>query len=281
MSVRRATPRRRHRRLLPLSPGEAPLCFAAPQRATYLHSLFNHPPGAAGTAWASYGHPGACRGFHDRLRSPHVLSARPPVAKSGGRAMKSPFPNLPPVILASASPRRVELLGQLGLAFDVIPAEVEELHQEHMTVREVSLLNASRKARSVAKRFPDHLVVGADTLVALGTRLYGKPVDEADAFRMLRELAGQTHQVVTGVCLQHRRGHREQLFAEVTAVTFRPLADEQIEAYLTATRPFDKAGAYAIQERGGDLVANVEGSYSNVVGLPLERLRRELAAWVD
>jgi len=182
-----------------------------------------------------------------------------------------------PLILASASPRRQELLRRLRVEFEVWPAGVEELHQEQLTARELSLLNAYRKARAVAKQFPDHTVLGADTLVSLGPRLYGKPTDLPDAARMLRELGGNTHQVVTGVCLLHLRAHRETLFAETTEVTFRPLSPEQIEAYLLAVKPLDKAGAYAIQERGGDLIADVSGSYSNVIGLPLERLREELS----
>jgi septum formation protein len=181
-----------------------------------------------------------------------------------------------PLILAAASPRRQELLRQLRIPFEVWPAGVEELHQEQLTARELSLLNAYRKARAVAKKFPDHTVLGADTLVNLGSRLFGKPSGLSDAARMLRDLGGQTHQVVTGVCLLRLRAHDETLFAETTEVTFRPLTQAQIEAYLLAVNPLDKAGAYAIQERGGDLVANVSGSYSNVIGLPLERLREEL-----
>lgn len=185
----------------------------------------------------------------------------------------------PLVILASASPRRQDLLRELGVAFEVVPAAVEELHHEALTARELCLINACRKARRVAKRFPDHVVLGADTLVSLDTRLYGKPADLAEATRMLRELAGQTHRVVTGVCLLQLRRHRESLFAETTAVTFRPLSEEQVVDYLKVINPLDKAGAYAVQERGGDIISDLNGSYSNVVGLPLERLAVELRAW--
>ena len=181
-----------------------------------------------------------------------------------------------PLILASASPRREELLRGLGIDFAVCPARVAEVHQEQLTARELSLLNAFRKARDVARQFPDQQVLGADTLVSLGPRLYGKPRDLGEAARMLRELAGRTHQVVTGVCLLHWRARRQRLFAEVTDVVFSPLTAGQIEAYLAAVNPLDKAGAYAIQERGSDLVAGIVGSYSNVVGLPLERLQEEL-----
>lgn len=186
---------------------------------------------------------------------------------------------LPPSILASASPRRRELLAQLGIAFEVVPGNADEVEQGPLTAREVCLLNAHRKARVVAKRHPDHLIIGADTVVALGTRLFGKPRDAADAMAMLEQLSGRTHQVFTGVCLLHLRRHRERLFAEMTHVTFRPLTDEVIHAYVTAVNTLDKAGAYAIQERGGEIVANIVGSYSNVVGLPIETLQAELEAW--
>lgn len=162
-----------------------------------------------------------------------------------------------------------------------MPAEVPELHDEALTARELSLLNAHRKTRAVAKRYPDRVVLGADTLVARDTRLYGKPADLADARRMLAELAGRTHQVVTGVCLLRWRGHRERLFAETTDVTFRDLDRAQIDAYLARIHPLDKAGAYAIQDHGDHLVAEIAGSYSNVVGLPVERVLEVLRSWEE
>src|SRR6266567_293795 len=130
---------------------------------------------------------------------------------------------LPPLILASASPRRVELLRQLSMDFKVIHSDAPEIHHDQLTGREVSQLNAYRKARAVAKKFPDALVLGADTLVYLDNLLFGKPASLDDAQRMLQQLQGRTHQVVTGVCLLHLRGHRDRLFAESTHVTFRQL----------------------------------------------------------
>lgn len=186
---------------------------------------------------------------------------------------------LPPLILASASPRRAELLRGLKLNFTVLTSAAEEAHHEDFTARELCLFNAYRKARAVAKQHPQALVLGADTLVYLGTTLYGKPTDMADAHRMLRELAGHTHQVVTGVCLLHLAKHRCRLFAETTNVTFKPLTDAQIATYLAAIQPLDKAGAYAIQDHGDQIVARVNGSFSNVVGLPVERVKHELASW--
>ena len=185
----------------------------------------------------------------------------------------------PALILASASPRRAELLRELGVQFAVEPSYATELHSEHLTARELAQLNAHRKARSVAKRHPDALVLGADTVVVLGTALYGKPRDRKDAARMLGELEGRTHQVVTGICLIHLRDHRERLLAERTDVRFRPLSQTDIGRYLDRIDPLDKAGAYAIQEFGELLVEEISGSYTNVVGLPVERLEAELRAW--
>lgn len=186
-----------------------------------------------------------------------------------------------PLVLASASPRRQELLRQCGVQFDTLPAAVAECDHEHLTVAEVCLLNAHRKARAVAKRCPDRLVLAADTLVALGARRFGKPADHAEAFRMLSQLAGQAHEVVTGVCLLELRHHRERLFAETTVVEFKPLREEQINTYLSLINPLDKAGAYAIQEHGERIVAGIRGSYTNVIGLPVERLLDELQAWAS
>ena len=136
--------------------------------------------------------------------------------------MRAALKDLPPLILASASPRRVELLRQLSLDFKVVPADVAEIHHEQMTARELSQVNAYRKARAVAKKFPDALVLAADTLVYLETALFGKPATLEEAYQMLEQLQGRTHQVVTGICLLHLRHHRQAVFAESTAVTFHP-----------------------------------------------------------
>lgn len=185
----------------------------------------------------------------------------------------------PWLILASASPRRAELLRQLGIEFKVVPSTVPEIHHDELTAQEVCQINAYRKARSVAKRFPDTLVLAADTLVYQDTVLFGKPTSLEEAYEMLGELQGRTHNVVTAICLLHLREHRQKIFSENTAVTFRPLDAVKIRRYLTRVNPLDKAGAYAIQEEGDLIVEKIAGSYTNVVGLPLERLRGELAAW--
>ena len=187
--------------------------------------------------------------------------------------------NLPPLILASASPRRAELMRQLRFEFHVVASEATELHHEQLIATEISQVNAYRKARAVAERFPDALVIGADTLVYLVSQLFGKPADLAEAQRMLTQLQGRTHQVITGVCLIHLRSHRQKVFAVSTEVTFHSLNARQIRDYLARISPLDKAGAYAIQEHGDLIVKNISGSFSNVMGLPIERVREELARW--
>jgi septum formation protein len=195
--------------------------------------------------------------------------------------MGATFEDMPPLILASASPRRSELLRQLQMNFEVVPSEAAEIIDEQLTVREAAQLNAYRKARAVAKKHPDALVLGADTLVCLETKLFGKPASYDQAYAMLESLQGRTHQVVTALCLIHLRRHRQRLFAEATEVTFRPLDAVKIQRYLNKVSPLDKAGAYAIQESGDLIVESIAGSYSNVVGLPLERLRDEFRAWAE
>ena len=186
---------------------------------------------------------------------------------------------LPPLILASASPRRSELLSGLGLEFSIVKGTVPEITPEHLTPAETAEVNAYRKARAAAKQNPDSLVLGADTVVSLGTAVFGKPADMADAEQTLARLQGRTHQVITGVCLIHLRAHRQRLFAVTTTVTFRTLHAGQIRRYLSRTHPLDKAGGYAIQEEGDLIVKGISGSFSNVVGLPVERLREELLRW--
>ena len=186
---------------------------------------------------------------------------------------------LPPLILASASPRRADLLRLLEVDFKILPGNIDEVAHDHLTPLEVCQLNAHRKARTVAKKIPDSLVLGADTLVFLNNEIFGKPRSFREAEKMLIRLQGRTHQVVTGVCLMHLRSHREKIFAVSTDVLFHPLNKKQISAYLKKIHPLNKAGAYAIQDWGELIIAEISGSFSNVVGLPVEKLREELAAW--
>ncbi len=160
-----------------------------------------------------------------------------------------------------------------------MPSAATEVQHEQLTARELCQLNAYRKARAVAKKIPDALVLGADTLVYLDSRRFGKPASLEEAESMIEQLQGRTHQVVTGVCLVHLRRFRQRIFAETTQVTFRRLEPKQIRYYLGAVHPLDKAGAYAIQEKGDLIVEKISGSFSNVVGLPVERLQTELEGW--
>ena len=175
-----------------------------------------------------------------------------------------------PLILASASPRRRELLAQAGFVFEVIAADVPEIRQPGEDPIHFVTRLAREKAESVIAREgvpPDAIVLGADTVVVVDEEVLGKPGDAADAARMLRLLSGQTHQVITGVCLA--KGRERQRAAEVTFVRFATLSDEEIDAYIATGEPLDKAGAYAIQGRAGRWVPRIHGCYFNVVGLPL------------
>lgn len=189
--------------------------------------------------------------------------------------------NLPEIVLASASPRREDLLRETGLNCRVIVSHAEEATHEYLTPRELAQLNAYRKARVVAKRYPDSLVLGGDTIVCLGMRVFGKPSTQEEAIQMLTRLQGKTHQVITGICLLQLRRHRQRLLAESTDVTFRPLDETQILRYLNLIDPLDKAGAYAIQQSGELIVECIEGSLNNVIGLPTELLMSELERWPD
>ena len=177
------------------------------------------------------------------------------------------------LILASASPRRRELLSLTGLPFTVMAGNGEEIMSTEDPARAVSELSR-QKAEAVLLRAEDgDTVIGADTVVALEGRILGKPADEADAFRMLRMLQGRDHAVYTGVTiLKKNSGTAPVTFAERTAVHVLPMSDEEIRAYIATGEPMDKAGAYGIQGRFAVYVAGIEGDYQNVVGLPVSRL---------
>ena len=183
------------------------------------------------------------------------------------------------LILASQSPRRQVLLLQLGVRFRVVTAEVAEEHGRGRAARGICRRNALAKARAVAADFTKATVLGADTLVHMGDELFGKPASLAEARRMLGRLSGGIHQVTTACALVG--GPRQKVFSVTTRVTFRELSARQINAYLRAVPVLDKAGAYAVQEKGEWIVEALHGSFTNVVGLPVERLAVELAAWFD
>jgi septum formation protein len=171
-------------------------------------------------------------------------------------------------VLASASPRRRELLSRLGIAFVVVPSEIEERMEGSPSVESVARL-AVAKARAVAERVGEGVVLGADTVVVIDGVALGKPMGAEDARAMLRRLRGRVHEVITGVAVMEARTVRTESTAVVTRVAMADVGDDVIEAYVASGEPFDKAGGYAIQGGGAALVLGFVGSYSNVVGLPL------------
>ena len=177
------------------------------------------------------------------------------------------------LILASNSPRRRELLAGLGIPFEVrVLSDIDESFPANLPVSETALYIASRKAEAYKTHITDNeLIITADTVVIVDNEILGKPVDEADAIRMLHKLSGRTHQVTTGVCLL--TATQERRFDVTTDVTFKTLTDDEIHYYVSHYKPFDKAGAYGIQEWIGYIgVTGLHGSYYNVMGLPVQRI---------
>ena len=186
----------------------------------------------------------------------------------------------PALVLASASPRRQELLTRLGVPFTVRPSHIPEVHPPGSPAQGVAAV-ALDKARAIAREWTGGpaVVLGADTEVILDGRYLGKPGDAADAVRMLRALRGRSHEVITGLALVASPLGREETAAVTTRVTMARASDDEIAAYVATGEPLDKAGAYAVQGLGGRLVAHVDGCLTNVIGLPVETTRRLLAAW--
>ena len=181
------------------------------------------------------------------------------------------------IILASNSPRRKELLAGLGLPFEVrVLNGIDESFPSSLPVSDVALYIAGKKADAYRVNMSsDELIITADTIVIVGDEILGKPHDEADAVRMLREISGRTHQVTTGVCLIAEGWERR--FSVTTDVTFKTLSDEEIHYYIDHYHPYDKAGAYGIQEWIGYIgVTGLNGSYYNVMGLPVQRIYEAL-----
>jgi septum formation protein len=178
--------------------------------------------------------------------------------------------NRPPIILASASPRRRDLMERDGYDFVVQAADVEEIAPLHLTPAEITLANARAKAEFIAARETNALVIGVDTIVAFEGEIFGKPRDLIHALEMVRRLSGHVHEVWSGVWLISPGNQTG--FTEVTRVRFRSLDEEQLRAYLARIGPLDKAGAYAAQEDRGELIECYEGSFDNVVGLPMKSL---------
>lgn len=177
------------------------------------------------------------------------------------------------LILASASPRRAEILRDAGIVFEAMPAHVNESPRDNEKPLELVVRLAEAKARAIATRVTGQaMVVGADTEVVIDGNILGKPASAKHAREILRLLAGRTHEVITGLALLRLPGGELRLAQEVTQVTFASLDEEEIADYVASGEPFDKAGGYAIQGRGGRFVNRVEGCYFNIVGLPLARL---------
>ena len=172
------------------------------------------------------------------------------------------------VILASGSPRRKELLAYIIPAFDIIPSGIDETATGTPAAQVKQL--AVDKATDIARQYPDALVIGADTLVAVNRRVLGKPSDEAQAAQMLRMLSSREHRVYTGVAVIHKGTTHADV--NMTRVRFAPLSDEEIRDYIATGEPMDKAGAYGIQGYGGKFISAVHGCYFNVMGLPLNML---------
>ena len=182
------------------------------------------------------------------------------------------------LILASGSPRRRELLTQMGYTFEIIVPDVDEEVSGH--ARDVVGILSRRKALAVADAQDNGIVIASDTLVSLNGEALGKPHDAADAHRMLRMLSGQTHEVFTGVTIIDAASKKQQTQVVRTGVIFRDLSDEEIDAYIATGEPMDKAGAYAIQGGAHGFVEGFEGSYENVIGFPVDEIREMLKDFI-
>ena len=184
-----------------------------------------------------------------------------------------------PIILASASPRRAEILTKLGLAFTVRPSAIDENLAESLPPAEYAVELAERKARAVAAEISTGVIIGADTIVVLGKEMLGKPRSEAEAHEMLRRLSGRTHRVFTGFTILDRPSNRHASGVEMTEVTFRELEEAEIAAYVRSGDAMDKAGAYGIQDLSAVFAERLNGCFYNVVGFPLTRFYLTLRAF--
>lgn len=183
------------------------------------------------------------------------------------------------VILASQSPRRKELLSIICDDFRVVPAVGEEIIPKDLETEKIPRQLALNKCREIAEKYPGSLVIGCDTVVVLGDKIMGKPKDDADAFKMLRELSGKTHKVISGTAFFINGEYHT--FSTVTEVTFKNLTDNDINVYIATGEPSDKAGAYGIQGQGCLLVKAFRGDYFNVVGLPVSELSDKLSQAIN
>lgn len=183
----------------------------------------------------------------------------------------------PSLLLASNSPRRRELLAEAGFKFETWSPDIAERFDIALTLRELTAFNAVRKAMAAARVHPKRIVLAADTLVAIDDRILGKPADMSDAIAMLQRLSGQAHEVCTSVFISHLLAGKSIGFSEISRVQFRQLTRLEIDRYLALINPLDKAGAYAAQGFGAEIIEKIDGSFTNVVGLPLEKTVPALA----
>jgi septum formation protein len=180
-------------------------------------------------------------------------------------------------VLASCSPRRAALLSEAGFEFESVAPRVAERFDADLTLRELTMWNAIRKGLSVARAYPDKIVLAADTLVVLEDEIIGKPADLEQAAQILRRLNGRTHEVCSAVFICRLSSGVSRTFHDVSRVRFRRLSSATIENYLAKVNPLDKAGAYAAQGSGAEIISKIDGSYTNVVGLPMEKTVTALA----
>ncbi|MDY5212673.1 Maf family protein [Intestinibacter sp.] len=176
------------------------------------------------------------------------------------------------IILASASPRRKEILQNTKLKFDIEKSDIEEVVLENESPEDMVVRLAYEKAFDVAKRNTDRLVIGADTIVALDDEVLGKPKDQKEAYQMIKRLSNKTHKVITGISLINLKENKIIKDYVVSLVTFKDLSEDSIKDYINTNESLDKAGAYGIQGYGALLVKNIQGDYFNIVGLPISRL---------
>jgi septum formation protein len=181
------------------------------------------------------------------------------------------------LLLASDSPRRAALLAEGGFDFETVSPRIAEKFDVDLTLRELTMWNAIRKGTSVARMCPDRVVLAADTLIALEGKVIGKPADLSEAARILRRLSGRTHEVCSAVFICHFAAGRSASIDEISHVRFRRLSIAGIDNYLARVDPLDKAGAYAAQGERAEIIAKIDGSYTNVVGLPMEKTVLTLA----
>lgn len=183
------------------------------------------------------------------------------------------------VVLASQSPRRRELLSRCGYPFITDSADIDETLDLNLAVQLAVEHLAIRKAQAVETKHPEAIIITADTVVVLNEKIYGKPINNIDAFNMLKELSGQTHQVMTSMCLMYK--DKVETFTSITDVEFYDLEDTMIQEYVNSGEAYDKAGAYGIQDGGSLFIKGIKGDYYTVMGLPVALLKRKLDAFIQ